>query len=80
MKWCVSFHLNSILHCVVHSCVPLSFVKVVCVPLIKDKSKSIDDINNYRPRPVLIFPIVSKYLNRVYLNIYVIFFILVIIS
>ena len=34
--------------CIVHSCVPPSLMKVVFVPLIKDKSKSID-IKNYRP-------------------------------
>ncbi len=33
--------------CLAHSCVPPGFMKVVFVPLIKDKSKSID-IKNYR--------------------------------
>ena len=58
IKCCVLFYLNCILCDFVHFCVLPSFTEVVFVPLIKDKSKSIDNINNYRP--IVLVLIASK--------------------
>ena len=44
--------------CISHCYVPPFFTKVVFLPLVKDKSKDLQDVSNYRP--IAIVPIFSK--------------------
>jgi hypothetical protein len=44
--------------CMLHCFIPSFLTKVVFMPLVKDKGKNLDDVNNYRP--IAIVPIFAK--------------------
>ena len=52
-------HLKLLFHFIIsHSFVPSAFGQGIIVPLVKDKSASINSISNYRP--IMLTPVISK--------------------